>query len=392
MASWYSDFWQPYVPVAERRRQAAKYAASLEKKGRKLEPVRILGRNIASTFWGKSWCENLERYSDYANRLPRGRTYVRNGSVIDLQVLEGRVEALVSGSTIYKTSIDFTKLSRSRWKAVKAACGDRIDSVVDLLRGTFSDGVMQVLTAEATGLFPSPKEIDMDCSCPDWADMCKHVAAVLYGVGARLDTEPELFFRLRGVDHGELISEAAGAAVLAGAGADGSAEMSSDEVERVFGIEIAPRGESKPRPQGRRGASQGLPPARETSERVPTAATARGRAARVNGGRRAKARARPEASSQAVRGRERQDKVPRGRPRVAEAAPPVGDGALGVRVVLLRGHFRSHETLTNADYRALCGVGASDATRDLTRLAGQGFLHRRGQKRGTYYVRGFLLG
>src|SRR6202048_743999 len=93
--------WRPYVSVAERRRQAQREMAKLTKKGQTVSPVVIEGRTIVKTFWGKAWCENLERYSDFANRLPRGRTYVRNGSVIDLQITPGEIKAMVSGSEIY---------------------------------------------------------------------------------------------------------------------------------------------------------------------------------------------------------------------------------------------------------------------------------------------------
>ena len=177
--------------------QAARYAATLAKKGSKLVPVRVTGRDIATTFWGKAWCENLESYSDFANRLPRGRTYLRNGSVIDLQVNRGHVTAQVSGSDIYRVEVKIRELTDSVWKIIKRDCAESIHSLLDLLQGRFSQGVMERLTRPRDGLFPQPKEISMRCSCPDSAVLCKHVAAVLYGVGARLDKEPELLFQLR---------------------------------------------------------------------------------------------------------------------------------------------------------------------------------------------------
>ena len=151
------------------------------------DPNTIEGRTIASTFWGKAWCENLERYSDYANRLPRGRTYVRNGSVVDLALLPGKVAARVSGSRLYTVTIEVTPLAKARWKALCKDCAGAIDSVVELLQGRFAKGVMERLCHAKTGLFPAPAEIRFACTCPDWASMCKHVAASLYGVGARLD-------------------------------------------------------------------------------------------------------------------------------------------------------------------------------------------------------------
>src|SRR6266853_911830 len=122
--------WKPYVPVATRREQAAKKLAKMQKKGAKVSPVVIEGRTIASSFWGKAWCENLGRYSDFASRLPRGRTYVRNGSVIDLQIERGRLRALVSGSEIYQVDISIAVTRPARWKAI---CGDCAGSVGSLI-------------------------------------------------------------------------------------------------------------------------------------------------------------------------------------------------------------------------------------------------------------------
>ena len=184
--------WRPYVSVAERRRKAAREMQKLRKKGHPVSPVVIEGRTIARTFWGKAWCDNLERYSDFANRLPRGRTYVRNGSVVDLQIAPGEVNALVSGSELYKVAVKVSAVPKARWTSICADCAGAIDSLVELLQGRFSKGVMERICQQKTGLFPAPAEIEFSCSCPDWASMCKHVAAVLYGIGARLDEQPEL--------------------------------------------------------------------------------------------------------------------------------------------------------------------------------------------------------
>ena len=182
--NYYGGF-KDYVSVAERRRQAAYELAKLNKKGRQTSPVVIDGRKIATTFWGKAWCDNLERYSDYANRLPRGRSYVRNGTVVDLQIATGVVTALVSGSELYMVKIDVGSVARARWQSIRHDCSGAIDSAIELLQGRLSDVVMARLCDQKTGLFPSPADIGFSCSCPDWASMCKHVAAVLYGIGAR---------------------------------------------------------------------------------------------------------------------------------------------------------------------------------------------------------------
>jgi len=230
--------FRPYVPVAQRRARAAREVQKRRKKGQAITPVVIEGRTIARTFWGKAWCDNLESYSDYENRLPRGRTYVRNGSVVDLQIHPGKVTALVSGSELYEVSITITPLPDKLWGSLKARCAGQIGSVVELLQGRLSKNVIALVTAHEGGLFPKPSEIKMSCSCPDWAGMCKHVAAVLYGVGARLDHQPELFFRLRKVDHLDLIEEA-----VAGAGKQTATKkktLAETDVAGIFGIEIAP--------------------------------------------------------------------------------------------------------------------------------------------------------
>jgi uncharacterized Zn finger protein len=229
--------YRPYVPVAQRRAQAAREVQKRRKKGQEVSPVVIEGRTIASTFWGKAWCDNLESYSDYENRLPRGRTYVRNGSVVDLQIAPGEVKALVSGSELYEVAVRIAPLPEKEWRAIKARCVGQVGSLVELLQGKLSRSVIGVVTSQEGGLFPKPKEITMSCTCPDWAGMCKHVAAVLYGVGARLDHQPELFFRLRKVDHLELIAEAAS---KAGAPkATSKKTVAQADVADVFGIELA---------------------------------------------------------------------------------------------------------------------------------------------------------
>jgi uncharacterized Zn finger protein len=237
----YSDERFPvYVPVAARARQAATAVAKLKKKGHAVDPVAIEGRAIASTFWGKAWCSHLESLSDFQSRLPRGRSYVRGGAVIHLALDSGRIRAKVQGSSLYNVEIGVDKLARQRWTQVVADCTGNIDSLVELLRGKFSQSVMQAVTNVKTGLFPSSSEIRMSCSCPDFAGLCKHLAAVLYGVGARLDTRPELLFTLRGVDPSELVAEGAAAAVPeVSAGSTSSRRvLVNSALSDVFGIEL----------------------------------------------------------------------------------------------------------------------------------------------------------
>jgi uncharacterized Zn finger protein len=235
----YDDYgWRPYVSVAERRRKAEREMQKLKKKGHPVSPVVIEGRTIAKTFWGKAWCDNLERYSDFENRLPRGRTYVRNGSVVDLEIAPGEVNAIVSGSEIYRVAVKVSAVPKTRWKSICTDCTGAIDSLVELLQGHFSKSVMERICQQKTGLFPAPAEIQFSCSCPDWASMCKHVAAVLYGIGARLDEQPELLFKLRKVDEKDLIAKAGKGVPLSKKGPADDRVLTADSLSELFGLEL----------------------------------------------------------------------------------------------------------------------------------------------------------
>jgi uncharacterized Zn finger protein len=261
--AWYGaggwDYYPPYMSVGEKKaRSALALARLLKKSKRTAEPVAITHRKrqLTTTFWGKAWSDNLDRYADLANRLPRGRAYLRNGSVLDLAIAEGRVEAYVAGSELYRVTIGIAPLAKARWRRVVAHCTGRIGSLVGLLRGELSDDVLAALTHERDGLFPEPREIALDCSCPDSATVCKHVAAVLYGVGIRLDARPELFFTLRQVDQAELISSATTGAVSRARPVAGK-RIADSRLSTVFGIEL----EDEPTPRRDRAARSSRRPA-----------------------------------------------------------------------------------------------------------------------------------
>ncbi len=200
-----------YVSVGEKKAKALKKLAKLKKKNPNIQPVVIQGQALAKTWWGRSWNNNLELYADYSNRIGRGRSYVRHHCVLDLKILSGRVEAVVAGSGArpYRVEIQIKPISKTTWAAVKKSCKGRLDSLKSLLAGKFPKDLATLFTQEKAGLFPTPKEIRFNCSCPDWADMCKHVAASLYGIGARLDEDPMLFFALRQVDVNDLLTQTA---------------------------------------------------------------------------------------------------------------------------------------------------------------------------------------
>ncbi len=248
-----SDRWDefpPYVPVSERKKRNRNLGKKLNRDGKLTCPVTVAGRGrkMTRSFWGDRWCRHLESFSDYENRLPRGRSYLRHGAVLDLQIQEGLVTGLVSGTDLYNVEIDIKPLARKRWSGIRSACSGQIGSLLELLEGRLSDQVMSVVTDRAQGLLPLPGEINFQCDCPDWAVMCKHVAAVLFGIGVRLDDQPELLFTLRGVDPDELIS---GELALPGASGnkadDAATSLDDGDLADIFGIDLEIAPEVKPR-------------------------------------------------------------------------------------------------------------------------------------------------
>jgi len=239
----YGYGWAPYVTAAERRAKALKQMEKLKKKGLTVQPVQLVGRKIASSFWGKGWCDHMESFSDYANRLPRGRSYIRNGSVCHLEIHSGQIKAMVCGSSLYNVVITIAPLKKKKWEVVKRTCTGQIGSLIDLLRGKLDHSVMAVVADRKEGLFPLPGEMKFACDCPDWAGMCKHVAAVLYGVGARLDHAPEMLFLLRGVNHEELVDVSAAVTDAANAGTS-RRRIAVSGLADVFGVDMAEAAET----------------------------------------------------------------------------------------------------------------------------------------------------
>ena len=212
---------------------------SSKRRARPSHPWSLTAGTIGKTFWGKAWCDNLERYSDYGSRLPRGRTYARNGSVIDLQIGPGAIHALVSGSDLYHVTVQIKAVPEKHWNNICTDCSGAVDSLVELLQGRLSKSVMERICHKTAGLFPSPGEIEFSCTCPDWAGMCKHVAAVLYGVGARFDQQPELLFKLREVNQAELIASAGKGLPLASAAPGAKKLLGDEDLAAMFGLDMA---------------------------------------------------------------------------------------------------------------------------------------------------------
>lgn len=264
----YYDGYPQYVTVAEKRALAKKSMEKIKKKNPQVAPVVIVGSKLAQTWWGKAWNANLERYSDYANRIGRGRSYVRHGAVLDLRLTPGKVEALVQGSRAnpYHVQIDIAPLRRPTWERITTACGGAIQSLPELLEGKFPKALATLFTAQGEGLFPTPKEITLNCSCPDWAVMCKHVAAALYGIGARLDDNPALFFALRQVTVEELVSKAVAekSEALLKKSATKSRRVidgRDDDLGALFGIDLDPNPDGEAAPQPKKAPSRRKPSA-----------------------------------------------------------------------------------------------------------------------------------
>lgn len=227
--------------VAEKKAKAQKSSEKLAKSRPEAEPVIIEGRTLAKTWWGKAWNANLESYADYSNRIGRGKTYVRSNMVLDLQISKGRVDALVQGSRAkpYSVTILIDPLTKEKWAQITSLCNHRVDSLEALVEGKFPESLEVLFRDKQYGLFPSPREIHFDCSCPDWASMCKHVAAVLYGVGARLDKNPMLFFELRHLNGQDLVKKSMEAkleTMLMNAGKKSDREIPADELDEIFGL------------------------------------------------------------------------------------------------------------------------------------------------------------
>lgn len=296
----------PYVPVAERRAKAAKQVAKLQKSGKSLRPVTLAGHAIATQWWGKAWCTNLEKYADFANRIGRGRSYVRHGAVLDLQIQAGAAAALVQGSRPqpYQVNVKLSPLGQAARERVEAACRGQLGSLADLLAGKFPKALETLFEDSKSGLFPLPAQITFDCSCPDWASMCKHVAAVLYGIGARFDEDPGLFFALRGIDPQQLIGDVVQqrtGELLAKTAPAAAKVLDESDLGAVFGIELAtpaatpaPVAAAVPAPspatQARGRKPKATPPVQPPPATVPAPATAGTRQERMLAAMRAHAR------------------------------------------------------------------------------------------------------
>jgi len=232
--------WGPRETVGERRARCEKLIAKLrKKKGVIIRPIIIEGMKITKTFWGNAWCKNMESYADYSHRIDRGRSYARHRSIIDLSETKNGFTAQVLGTDPYQVDIAITPLPPATRKALKKTCTGKVDSLINLLSGSLDDSIMSHMANPENGLFPKPEEIKITCNCPDYATLCKHAAAVLYGIGHRLDTDPKLLFKLRQVDHSELANTATQTiGTIAAEAQKSDADLDDTDLSDIFGIDI----------------------------------------------------------------------------------------------------------------------------------------------------------
>lgn len=240
MSSYWNNGIRYSQPTAsEIKKRSAESIKREKEKGKTLEPVHVAGRTIVKNWWGQAWCSNLEQYADYASRLDRGKRYIRTGAVLDLKIEKGKIHARVQGTrkTPYKVEIRISPLSEEKCQEIIKKCSRKIENLESLLSGTFPEELKELFQG-GSGLFPEPKEISFNCSCPDWALLCKHVAAALYGVGVRLDNDPGLFFLLRGINMDHFIDATLAnkvEAMLENAG-QASSRIIEGNVDSLFGI------------------------------------------------------------------------------------------------------------------------------------------------------------
>ena len=165
MARYWNEMNYPQPTEEELKENAKNTRKKAAAKGQTLHPIVIKSRQIANSWWGKAWCQNLERYADFDTRLPRGRRYVRTGAVIDLQIKKGKIQARVQGTrkTPYKVEIRISPLSERRIEEITGKCETRVETLDQLVNGDFPKELKDVFLEDG-GLFPEPREISFSCT------------------------------------------------------------------------------------------------------------------------------------------------------------------------------------------------------------------------------------
>ena len=241
------DSFDPFSTDRQNRQSLTKQdrlqqmVKQLQDEGRVLHPAKADGKKIAKSFWGYSWVRHIESYQDYESRLPRGRSLLRNNAVLDLTITGNQAEALVFDQELYEIRIIMEPVDPAQLKQIQTLCAGKINSLLDLIQGNLSEDILQILSDPEKGLFPRYDEIRFICNCLDDSILCKHAAAVLYGIGPVLDQKPDLFFSLRGIDYSMLFSGIDAEKITDDPQtSDQTAAFHDIDLEKTFGIELDP--------------------------------------------------------------------------------------------------------------------------------------------------------
>jgi len=194
-SSYYDNYWPQFEP-----------SPLIPADGIKAKSQR--GKFVRS-WWGSRWIKALTPLMD-SGRLSRGRRYARRGQVLEINIASGKVTARVQGSRPrpYRVTIKLTPLDNAQWSKVFDALAEKALYAVQLLNGEMPEDVEEIFNAVQVPLFPDAfADLESDCSCPDWANPCKHIAAVYYLLGERFDEDPFLLFTLRGRGKDAVVAE-----------------------------------------------------------------------------------------------------------------------------------------------------------------------------------------
>ncbi len=223
------DWDSPRMKVADWGKLAQARLADLRADGAlQLNPVHEKSRKLAKNAWGSAWMRQLAYCEQEGFSLAAGRSLLRHGCVLDVQVGRGTIDALVSGEELYEIHLKLAEPDEEKIEYLREQCGAHIDSLVALLDGKIDASVMQQLCDPEEGLLPLPYEWQMDCNCPDWNEPCPHAAAAIYAAGCLIDAEPRLLFTLRGIEPSTLCEVPSTAA----------ADFDATDLANTFGIDI----------------------------------------------------------------------------------------------------------------------------------------------------------
>lgn len=218
------------MKAADLEAQARRELIELKSAGEEVRPVVGTTRKLAAHFWGSAWMKHLALCESGGWSLSAGRTLLRHGCVLDLQLEAGLIRARVMEERLHDVEIALDPLDGERLEELRTICSGKIDSLVPLLEGTLDDALLATLCNAETGLLPEPGAWHMSCTCPDWSEPCPHAAAAIYAAGILIDAEPSLLFRLRQVSPEDLLQSPAEKAA--------ESDFDLEQLARTFRIEL----------------------------------------------------------------------------------------------------------------------------------------------------------